>query len=60
MAAPLSTDATTGLDAVDHGGVVRDVGGEPWVEAHLQGTVDAVDPLTTDNTSPSGTVRFAF
>ena len=53
VAAPLSTDATP----PDHGGVVRDVGGEPWAEAHLQGQVDAIDPLNTANTSPTGTVR---
>ena len=54
--AQLST--TTALP--DHGGLVRSVGGEPMAEVTLQGVVDATDPLSTINTSPTGTFFFCF
>ena len=48
--AALSTTA----EAPDHGGIVRDELGEAFAEVILPGEVDAVDPLTTTNTSPTG------
>ena len=40
----------------DHGGaVVFDAGGYPTVTVTLPGVIDPIDPLTTDNESPTGT-----
>jgi hypothetical protein len=52
----LSTNATP----PDHGGVVRDVSGEAWAEFHLLGVEDAVDPLSTANTTDTGTFYLCF
>ena len=41
----------------DHGGKVEfDSGGFPSITVTLPGVIDAIDPLTTDNESPTGTV----
>ena len=51
--ATLSTTSTY----PDHGGKVEfDSGGFPSVTVTLPGVIDAIDPLTTDNESPTGTV----
>ena len=44
-------------DYPDHGGkVVFDSAGFPSITVTLPGVIDAIDPLTTDNESPTGTV----